>query len=845
MEGFLNRRLVNMHVSRVRHVRLQNFFGAIRLSEISAAALSCEAAGQAGELSARAYKMQMPAQIGKEMQHTEMLHNKTPLRDSGSEMMTPEWLSPVDALESFIRILRRRFRIVLYTALTLVALAAMYAFVTPTSYTARALMAIESKRVQLFQPQQPTSADAQNESAMVDSQVEILKSENVLIPVVRGLRLTENSEFARGGLFGRLLELISALVSPNEALQPQSSMAPFERPASQLERRTLRAVENRLSVSRIGLTRVIEISFRSQDPELAAKVANAIVDSYISDQLKARFAEAHRASAWLEVRIAELGEKAAATERAVVEFKAKNNIVERDDQQLGQLNTELIAARAQVSEARAKVERIEAIINNDSENAPVSATVTDSMKSDVVGKLRSRYYELANREAEWAAKYGSQHSAVVNLRNQMREIQRSVRQELTRLSETYKSDLEIAKRKELGIQKQLSQTALHSQATSQAQVTLRGLESSARSYRALYDNFLQQKIESLQQQSLPSTDARSITAASRPLTSSHPKSLFALALASIGGTVLGVGIAVWRDMTDRVFRTKGEIESYLRTKCIALLPRLEIESAMPSLSGGLDETKVHQRSIAKGHGAAWAAVDAPLSRFAEGIWSIKLAAANANIPRESCKVIGIISVSPDEGKSTISANLAQLLAQSGARTILIDCDLRVAGLTNTLAPNATVGISEVVGGASRFVEAVWKDEQTNLLFLPAIVRPDIKHPSEVFASAAMKEMFKALRKNSDWIVVDLPPLAPIIDVYATTGLVDAYLLVVAWGQTNLRAAAHIINSAEDIHDRLIGAVINKVDISKLQDYDSDYGYYGEKYYRDGPQSASGIVQAND
>ena len=183
---------------------------------------------------------------------------------------------------------------------------------------------------------------------------------------------------------------------------------------------------------------------------------------------------------------------------------------------------------------------MQSILVSDSLDATVDATVTDTLKDDVITKLRSQYLELSRRLADWTVKYGAEHLAVVNLRNQMNEIQNSVRAELQRIAETYKSDLEVAKQREASIKQQLSQAVSQSQVNNQAQVSLRELQSNAESYQALYDNFLQRYMESVQQQSFPITDARVISAATRPLCKSNPKGKLALGVARMLGLAFGV-----------------------------------------------------------------------------------------------------------------------------------------------------------------------------------------------------------------------------------------------------------------------------------------------------------------
>lgn len=176
------------------------------------------------------------------------------------------------------------------------------------------------------------------------------------------------------------------------------------------------------------------------------------------------------------------------------------------------------------------------------------ATVTDTLRSDVVSKLRSQYLDISNREADLSAKYGPNHQAAVNLRNQMFEIGRSITAELGRLAETYKSDYEIAKQREDDVQRSLDEAVSKSQITGQAQVQLKELESNSQTYRSLYENFLQRYTESIQQQSFPITEARVISTASKPLKRSSPKTILVILVACGGGLMLGLGLGIMMDL---------------------------------------------------------------------------------------------------------------------------------------------------------------------------------------------------------------------------------------------------------------------------------------------------------
>src|SRR5262249_17012613 len=158
-------------------------------------------------------------------------------------------------------------------------------------------------------------------------------------------------------------------------------------------------------------------------------------------------------------------------------------------------------------------------------------------------------------ESEWSVRLGRDHLAVVNLRNRMQEIRQSMHDELRRTAETAKNDYEIAKKRQEEIEKQLAEAVAQSRSTNQVHVTLSGLERTAAGYRAVYDTFVQRYMGVTQEATFPITEARVISPASPPLQKSKPKTLLVLALSLFAGVGLGCGLALLRDVMDRVFRT--------------------------------------------------------------------------------------------------------------------------------------------------------------------------------------------------------------------------------------------------------------------------------------------------
>jgi len=225
----------------------------------------------------------------------------------------------------------------------------------------------------------------------------------------------------------------------------------------------------------------------------------------------------------------------------------------------------------------------------------------------------------------------------------------------------------------------------------------------------------------------------------------------------------------------------------------------------------------------------------PLSRFAESIRSIKLA-IDLNPTKTSNKIVGITSSLPNEGKSTIAASLAQLIGHAGKRVIVVDCDLRNPSLSENLTPGATIGIIEVISGARSLEDTIWRDPKTNLDILPVAKRGPLFHTSEILSAEQTKKLFDRLRASYDYVIVDLPPLAPIVDVRAATPLIDCFVLVVEWGQTKTDVVQHALHTAPNVYETLIVTVLNKTDIAAMKRYDNYHNdYYNNEYYtRYGP-----------
>lgn len=717
--------------------------------------------------------------------------------------------------------LLRQWRLIaLVTALAITVGVANLA-IMPSKYTASTDMIIDTKKIVWMQSEMATENRVVDD-ASVESEIETTMSENVAGSVARRLHLDEDPEFIGTGasLRSRLFALFKSKAAPAQETTQEERM-----------QGVLAVLRGNLRVARVGRSYIERISYTSLDPVKAATIANAFADAYIEDQLNAKFEATHRASVWLEERIGELRKQATEAYKAVQDFKSQNSIIIGVDGKLAseveldQLGVSLAKARADTSQAKAKLERIERVLeqrpasgspDKESFNIP-DPIVTDALNNPVITKLRQQFLDDQSKESEWSTRYGHDHQAARNLRAEMAALQRAIWDEITRIAESYKSELQIAKAQEESIDKRMTEVFQQSASTRQAQVRLRDLETAANTYRNVYETFLSRFTQSVQQQSFPSTEARVVTPATPPHGRSSPKTSLTLALAGLCGIGIGVMLAFAREQMNRQIHTRAQIESLLGINCLAVLPALaERKGRRRRRAGGAESGVIHQISEV-----------APFSATAEALRYIKVA---IDLHPSGGKVVGIVSALPGEGKTTLTTGFAAFLAKNGSRTLVIDADLRNPSMTTKLGHADSPGLLDMVADKSPFNELLIKDSNFKFDFLPAAsTRIKPSNSSDILNSSAVKQALKTAKSEYDYVLIDLPPILPVVDVKAVAHLFDAFVLVVEWGSTKRDEILKAVAASPILSERLLGTVLNKADENVMRRFegysDRHYGYY--------------------
>ncbi|ACL60714.1 AAA family ATPase [Methylobacterium nodulans] len=720
-------------------------------------------------------------------------------------------------IRAVLALLRRRLPLILGGALLGLSVFAVFAYTATPLYRASAEVSVDPRRLSVLETKdERRKQEPVFDPARVDSLLETVRSERIARAVVADLHLDEDPEFngTRAGLLAQLRNLLAS----DEA-----------EPATQADREqaAVEAVAGALSVARIENTFVMEIRFLSETPEKAARIANGFAAAFLRDQVQANSDTTQQAAGWLKQRLSELAGAASRADAAVAAFKRQNNIATADgksidDQALASISTMLTDAAGATATAQAKLDRVVAV----NRQGTPDLAVADALTNEVVIKLRQQYLETNQRATDLASRFGEDHPVVKRLRGEAANTLESIRSELRRIEEVYRSDLEIARQREAALRQSLAEQFRKTSDIGSHQVRLQELESTARTARQAYEDYSQRYIQAVQRESFPVSEARLITEATPPTKKFSPKRTLLMALGFGGGGVLGLLFGFAVDLADRSLRTRREAAEVIGCGCLGFIPAVREDTAR---AGAGDPPAGGQSASPKG-GLAWDHVlRMPFSIGAETLRSVKVAADHAR-DGQGVRCIGVVSCLPGEGKTAVAANLARMIARNGRKVLLIDGDLRNPTLTRGLAADAQAGLAEAIDAGLDLAAVVRREPDLPLDVLPATAQAMRRDAYEILGSPGMRALLAAARERYDYLVVDLPPLMPVTDVRALADALEAYVLVVEWGSTSREVVLDALRSAPVVWDRLLGTILNKARLRQLKRYgEATSTYYHERY----------------
>ena len=713
---------------------------------------------------------------------------------------------------------RRQWKLVALGALVGAALGTAYVTTATPKYTATATVLVDKGQSQFVDQQLSLPSDMYVDDGAVLSQAEIIKGRDVGLNVIDTLDLTHDNAFMTPHGFAPTMRALWRAFAAGVAGPAADTGDPREV--------AFKALVNGLDVERVDKTYVINISFTATDRQLAARIANAVAQAYLDDELAAKSDATKQASVWLSQRIGELKQKSIASDEAVQKFRTQNGLVSANgqivpEQQMSEINTQLVQAQADTAQAKAKYDEIEHVILKGDPDAIVS----EALDSPVFNDLRTKYLTDKKTEAALEARLGPDHMQVEKLQAESDEYEHLMFGELSRIAESYKNAYNVALAGQNALEDSLHASVGQNSLANQTEVTLHQLQRDDDTYRDLYQSFLQRYQQALQQQSFPVGGARVIGTAPVPTVPSQPKKFLDVGLAGALGLCFGLMAGLTREYRERYFRTGEQVAAALGIEFLGLLPFV----------GALKPRHPHDVAPPPGSAEQVAganilryATENPASIFAETLRSIRIA-ADAAVGEGHPICLGVASSVKGEGKSTVAANLAAIIAAQDSRVLLIDGDVRNSDLSRSLAPKSERGLLAVLAGAASLEECITTAGDRRFAFLPIESSKNGRPDAERFGAVLhIGALLAHCRSKFDYVVVDFPPLGPVADARALAPHVDAVVLVVEWGKTPRSMVQELLRSRGPVGDKCIGAVLNKVDMHQMAQYTSygrTYAYY--------------------
>lgn len=708
------------------------------------------------------------------------------------------------SLREILRIVRRRIwliaaAVVLCGGVGLVALLA----IKPV-YSASALVMVDPSQKDLLDPGQASAGFS--DSARVDSEVQLVDSDTNMLLVARDLDLASDPEF---GVTVGLTDLVKAFLKVGDSTTLT---------AEQAVQVVTAKLKGAVGVQRRGLTFLIDVSARSARPEFAAKLANAIAKTYIDQQLQSKVNGTLASRNIIQARVQGASDAVAESENAFDRFIDDNLAsisASTGRMDLVQLRDEITKLAQTKTSESSQVEVTQAALAQ-RDWAAIASTLGD----EAIANLNKQRADLLSSLAD----VPDQSDAAVNLRGELADLEGKLQRDTTKVIATLQSSVADSQARMVELRNQLRTDVLGSNLPAETLTQLYELQKSAEIARNQYQTLLSRQADLENQAYLQVPDSRIAAEAIPPNVPTFPNPRLFLGLALAAGLGFGLVLAFLVENFIGGFSTEEQAQNILRSPVIATLPRQR--------SG--------KRRVGGGDGVADIIVAAPLSVFAESIRRVRIGIDQAVSRKRleigedpgSSRTILVTSTAPKEGKTTIALSLARAYALSGRSTLLIDCDLRNPSLHKYLAGEQPHGLLEYLGGGADRPELgsiMMTDADSGAQLILGSRRRNDRPTDQFIAGPAFANIIKAAEKSFEVVILDGPPVGPLVDPLYLVGLVDVVAFVVRWGKTPQqqvrKSVAQLKSAAPPNVDLLL--VINSQDGSNAA-YTGRYGSYYEE-----------------
>jgi polysaccharide biosynthesis transport protein len=720
-------------------------------------------------------------------------------------------------LSDYLKVMYRR-RWPAATACLLVVLAVLLYTVTATPiYKARVQLLIESDNPNVVSFKEVIQQDKATND-YYQTQYRILQSRSLARRTLDRMNAWDTFDSTKapkkvgiGTAVAGAIASVVHLVVPEKAkdVEPQAG-------ETAAQSRILNTFLANLTVTPVRNSRLVEIEFASPHPNVAADVANGLAKAYIEQNLEFKFTASKDASDWLGQRLAEQRKTVDESERALQRYREQSDAVSLEERQnivvqkLADLNAAVTRAKTERIQKEAAYAQIKAVQND----AASLDTIPAILSNQFIQQQKTELAELQRQQAQLSEKLGQRHPDMVKAKLAVQNAEARIHGEIAKVVQSLQNDYQTALSQEQSLMRALDQQKQDALALNRKGIEYGALQRDAASNRQIFESLLQRTKETGISGELKVSNIRIVDAAEVPQAPSTPDKPLNALLAILGGSISGIGLAFFFEYCDNRIKSPSEIKSHLGLPFIGMIPKMT--AAEGATSPLLDK------------GAT--------PNFAEALRTVRTNVLFSSTA-EGGQSLVVTSSGPGEGKTVVSSNLAMALAQTGQRVLLIDADMRRPRVHQVFGERQEPGLSNVLVGDTKTADAVRATSCPTLWVLPAGHLPP--NPAELLGSKRFEEFIDTLKQHFAFVVIDTPPIMAVSDSAIVAHMADGVLFVIGSEMTSRNVAKTAVESLVNANGHMIGAVLNRVDLTHNAYYYSQYyrREYGHYYINKGQKSA--------
>ena len=720
-------------------------------------------------------------------------------------------------LQYYIHVIQRFKWRIFSLAIIVTLLTAVIVFSITPQYTATATLLIQAEQANVVSIEEVYGIDSGRQDYLF-TQFEILKSNDIARRVVEKLDLVNHPEFdpdqqpKKFNLSAKLRELLPFLPQKIENLSADEKLRIKKREVVEL-------FVSRLNISPIRKTQLVNISFVSMSPTLAAEVGNVLAEVYIESHLEAKLNMTEKASSWLNERLSILKTKLELSESTLQAFQNKEQLVDIDGIK-GLETKELQDVTRQLSEARQRLkqsEQLYSLVQSKRNDIGLLIALPEVLNHKLIQNVNEAAQIARTKVSELQGIFGPKHPVMIAAQSELKSVNENLTNQVKVLISGISNEYESAKANEISLAKAVNEKRQYFRELSSIDTKQKELKREVETNQQLYNAFFTRLKETKEVGEFQSANARLVDSALPPLLPSNPKKKLIIGLAFIVSVCLGVILAFIFELLNDGIRSVDDVENKLKQRMLGLLPlqKLPRKEGLP----------LRLFFDAKEHG------------FGESIRTLRTSLLLLNIEHDA-KVISITSSVPAEGKTSVSINLAFALAQL-ENVLLIDADMRRPSVARTFElPAYQPGLSNVISGTHDVSECVVKDEQSGIDIITAGSLPP--NPQELLASREFDKLIEQVKQKYDRIVIDTAPTQAVSDAVLVAKQSDSLIYVVKADSTREKMIKAGLSRLIQAGVRIDGIVLNQVDLKAAAKYGEYTGYYDQYGY-----NAQTVLNAGD